>query len=248
MPGAPESHQASRRSRCSLQWAGLPGAEPLRVPLRGRGRDAKAAWGRGSARLWRGLMGSRAGLAHGGACARAAAAAEAPRLSPGTAWRCALASAALARRGDAGGASNAGALPKRRLPTANRTRTPKRSASRRALRRSARRGLAGARAPRSPRAARCWSCHRSCWWRSSPLCPAQTCPAWPKCAPSSGASCTPTPFGDGAAGRVSAPEVGVRAWEGPRTWKGLKTEVRAAGAWACDRGRRSPRALDRFLS
>lgn len=148
------------------------------------------------------------------------------RQSP--AWRCALASAAWARRGDAGAASSAGALPRLRRQTASRTRTPRRSASRRARRRCAGWGAAGARAPRRPRAARCWSCRPSCWWRSSPRCPAPTCLTWPRSAPSSGASCTQTPSGGGAAGRVSAPGRGLGlegAWPGG-AWGGGPTGSR----------------------
>lgn len=200
---------------------------------RGAGLGSPTGWGsalgggarlpRGGARLSRG-----AGLALGGACARAAAA----RPSLGPAWRCALASAALARRGDAGAASSGGARLRRRRLIASRTRTRRKNASRRARRRCPGRGAAGARAPRRPRAARCWSCRPSCWWRSSPRCPAPTCPAWPRSAPSSGASCTPTPSGGGAAGRVSAPGgcrgSGGAGWRGQRSRPGGGSDLEGA--------------------
>lgn len=170
---------------------------------------------------WRGVEGPGSPAGRAGLCSRAARAhwrrRRGGRQSP--AWRCALASAAWARRGDAGAASSAGARPRPQRPTANRTRTPRRSSSRRARRRCPGRGTTGARAPRRPRDARCWSCRPSCWWRSSRRCPAPTCPAWPRSAPSSDAFCTLTPSGGGAAGRVSAPGRGL----GPRglDWEGL---------------------------
>ncbi|XP_045843465.1 F-box only protein 31 isoform X4 [Meles meles] len=133
-----------------------------------------------------------------------------PSLAP--AWRCALGSAVWARRGGVGAASSAGARPRLRRPTASRTRTPRRSASRRARRPWRGRRAVGARARSRPRAARCWSCRPSCWWRSSRRCRAPTCPAWPRSAPSSGASCTPTPSGGGAAARSTASARTCGSW------------------------------------
>ncbi len=129
-------------------------------------------------------------------------------------WRLRQGSAERDSRGAAGGGR--GAASRIRTATPTWTRRRKRRGSW-AKRKTSSMAAAAVRAaepvdsglgplPRPPRGhhtrSRCWSCRRSSWWRSSPLCPALRCPTWRWCARNSGRSWTRKQSGGGDVQRV----------------------------------------------